>query len=46
MLEAIGLDARSIDGALRIGLSRMTTEEDLEALCLGLAEARRTLAHR
>ena len=46
VLEAIGLDARTIDGALRIGLSRMTTEEDLEALCLGLAEARRTLAHR
>ena len=46
VLEAIGLDAAAIDGALRIGLSRMTTEEDLEALCLGLREARARLAHR
>ena len=46
VLEAIGLDAAVIDGALRIGLSRMTTEEDLEALCLGLREARARLAHR
>ena len=46
VLEAIGLDAATIDGALRIGLSRMTAEEDLEALCLGLREARARLAHR
>lgn len=46
VLEAIGQDAAAIDGALRIGLSRYTTEEDLEALCLGLADARRQLAHR
>ena len=46
VLEAIGQDAASIDGALRIGLSRMTTGEDLEALCLGLSDARRQLAHR
>ena len=46
VLEAIGQDAASIDGALRIGLSRFTSEEDLEALCLGLSDARRQLAHR
>ena len=46
VLEAIGLDARAIDGALRIGLSRMTTEEDILALVRGLLDARASLAHR
>ncbi|MBQ9248838.1 MAG: cysteine desulfurase [Oscillospiraceae bacterium] len=45
VLEAIGLDSRTIDGALRIGLSRFTTQEDIDALCLGLKEARDSLAH-
>ncbi len=46
VLEAMGLDARTVDGALRIGLSRFTTEEDLDALCLGLRDAHAALAHR
>ena len=46
VLEAMGLDARTIDGALRIGLSRYTTQEDLDALCLGLKDAHNRLAHR
>lgn len=46
VLEAIGLDARTIDGAIRVGLSRYTTEEDIAALCLGLIDGSRTLAHR
>ncbi len=46
VLEAIGLDARTIDGAIRIGLSRYTTQDDIDALCGGLIEASRTLAHR
>lgn len=46
VLEAIGLDARTIDGAIRVGLSRFTTEEDIEALCRGLIDAHKTLAHR
>ena len=46
VLEAMGLDAKTIDGALRIGLSRFTAQEDLDALCMGLREARATLAHR
>ena len=46
VLEAIGLKSDVIDGAIRIGLSRYTTEEDIEALVSGLAEARRTLSHR
>lgn len=46
VLEAIGLDARTIDGALRVGLSRYTTEADMDALCEGLLDAAKTLAHR
>lgn len=46
VLEAIGLDAKVIDGAVRIGLSRFTTEEDVDALCTALKEAHDTLAHR
>ncbi len=46
VLEAMGLDARTIDGALRIGLCRYTTQEDIDALCLGLREAHATLEHR
>ena len=45
VLEAMGLDARTIDGAIRIGLSRETTREDIDALCQGLIEAHRTLRH-
>lgn len=46
VLEAMGLDAKVIDGAIRIGLCRYNTEEDIEALCAALTEARSTLAHR
>ena len=46
VLEAIGLDARTIDGAIRVGLSRYTTQEDIDALCRGLIEAHVRLAHR
>ena len=46
VLEAVGLDAKTIDGALRIGLSRYTNQEDLDALCQGLKDARAMLAHR
>lgn len=45
VLEAMGLPAPVIDGALRLGLSRYTTAEELEAFCLCLREARETLAH-
>lgn len=45
VLEAIGLDAKTIDGAIRVGLSRFSTEEDVLALCQGLKDARDTLAH-
>ena len=44
-LEAMGLPAPVIDGALRLGLSRYTTAEELDAFCLCLREARETLAH-
>ena len=46
VLEAMGLDARAIDGAVRIGLSRFTTIEDVDALISGLVDAHDSLAHR
>lgn len=46
VLEAMGLPAPVIDGALRLGLSRFTTKEELDAFCLCLSEAKRSLAHR
>ena len=45
VLEAIGLAPKVIDGAIRIGLSRYTTQEDILALCAALKEARSKLAH-
>ena len=45
VLEAMGLDARTIDGAIRIGLSRYTTQEDIALLCDALKTAPDTLAH-
>ena len=44
VLEAMGLNPKYIDGALRIGISRFTTDDDLELLVQGLKEAR-ALAH-
>ena len=46
VLEAIGMDNRAIDGALRIGFCRYNTEADVDALCAALKEAHDTLAHR
>ncbi len=45
VLEAMGYNSRVIDGAIRIGLSRYTTQEDISALCQALQEAHDTLAH-
>ncbi len=45
VLEALGLRPEVIDGALRLGFSRYTTEADIDALAEGLREARQ-LAHR
>ena len=46
VLEAIGMDPRAIDGALRIGFCRDNTEDDVDALCAALKDAHDTLAHR
>lgn len=46
VLEAIGMKSDVIDGAIRIGLSRFTTDDDIDALCTGLIDARNTLSHR
>ena len=45
VLEAIGMDSRCIDGALRIGLSRYSSREDLDALVRGLKDAHDSLRH-
>ena len=45
VLEAIGMSSREIDGAIRIGLSRLTTQEDIDALCDGLIAAHAELMH-
>ena len=45
VLEAMGLEPKIIDGAIRIGLSRFNTQEDIYALRDGLREARERLAH-
>ena len=46
VLEAIGMDPRAIDGALRIGFCRYNTQDDADALCAALKDAHDTLAHR
>lgn len=46
VLEAMGLPADVIDGAVRISLSRYTTKEELSELCAALKDAHDTLAHR
>ncbi len=46
VLESIGMDPKTIDGALRVGFCRYNTAEDVDALCAALRQARDTLAHR
>lgn len=46
VLEAMGLPAEVIDGAVRISLSRYTTKEELDELCSALKNAHDTIAHR
>ncbi len=43
VLESMGLQPRVIDSALRISFSRMTTMEEVDALCDGLLEAKLAL---
>lgn len=43
VLEAMGLDARVIDGAVRVSFSRLTTQEEADYFCDCFAEARRTI---
>lgn len=43
VLEAIGLPNVYIDGALRISFSRFTTEDEVNALCDGIKDARAKL---
>ncbi len=45
VLESLGLRSDVIDGTIRLGFSRFTTPEDLQALAEGLRDAR-SLAHR
>lgn len=46
VLEAMGLPAEVIDGAVRMSLSRYTTKDELDELCSALKDAHDTLAHR
>ncbi len=46
VLEAMGLPAQVIDGAVRISFSRYSTKEDVLALGAALKRAHDTLAHR
>lgn len=43
VLEAMGLPSNVIDGALRISFSRFTTQQDVDALCDALREAKQSL---
>lgn len=45
VLEAMGLESRVIDGAVRVSLSRYTSEEEIVTFCGALKAARETLAH-
>ena len=46
VLEAMGLSAPVIDGALRVSFSRFTTVEEVDAFCAALTAARIRLRHR
>ena len=43
VLSAMGLKNEVIDGAIRVSLSRFTTEEEMDCFCGALAEARHSL---
>lgn len=43
VLEAMGLPAPVIDGAIRVSLSRFTTQADADAFCQGLIQAHGSL---
>ena len=45
VLQAMGIDPRVIDGSVRIGMSRFTSEDDITALCSGVCDAWNSLAH-
>lgn len=46
VLGAMGLSKERADSALRISFSKYNTRGDIDALCQGIAEGLRTLAHR
>lgn len=46
VLEAMGLSAPVIDGALRVSFSRFTTMAEADAFCDALTAARKRLRHR
>lgn len=46
VLEAMNVPARVIDGAIRVSLSRFTTEEEIDAFVAGLLEAKERLRSR
>ena len=43
VLEAMGLPAKVIDGAIRVSLSRFTTEEEIDGFVSALLDAKKSL---
>lgn len=46
VLTALGLSKERADSALRISFCKTNTHDDIDALCEGIAEGLRVLAHR
>lgn len=46
VLSAMGFDKKRADSALRISFSKHNTTDDIDALCGGIREGLKTLAHR
>lgn len=46
VLSAMGLSRERADSAIRISFSKFSTEADVDALCEGIADGLRVLAHR
>lgn len=46
VLSAMGIDKNRADSALRISFSKLNNKEDIDALCAGIEQGLRVLAHR
>lgn len=46
VLSAMGIDKKRADSALRISFSKFNNKDDIDALCCGIEQGLRVLAHR